>query len=150
MIKQKLIRMNIESVKARAKLYCENKTFTFIRELIGQRTEFYNGYIIAYKDDFLVFQDRKIRYDFPIPYDAIVLLEPSKSSKILTTNNELKGDNNIENDVETPDAVYSNNPGGRGIKQEVIHPTTLFNHKMNSPGKNINSKKIRRLKLNEN
>lgn len=76
-----MTRVNVDEVKKKAKLFLENKTFTFIIEWSSDgKVRYYNGYILDVKDDFLVLQDRKIPNPIPIPLDFISKIDVSENT----------------------------------------------------------------------
>jgi hypothetical protein len=71
----------IYEIKEKAKLYFSQQVFSFVKEQIPKRQEFfYNGFITKIYDDFLEFYDVSTRKKFPILFETITAIEPSKRS----------------------------------------------------------------------
>lgn len=60
--------------KKRAILFSENKTFTFIKEVLPDgEIRVHNGFIVEVKDDLIVFFDVTIKREFPVYLDKCSL-----------------------------------------------------------------------------
>ena len=64
-----------------ARAYSKSKTFTYIKEIINNRSTFYNGYIIKVMTDMLIFYDIILKREFPILLETIEVLEPSRKEE---------------------------------------------------------------------
>ena len=67
-----------DETRKRAKAYSKEKTFTYIKEVVNNRENFYNGFIDKVHDDMIIFFDIILKREFPILFDAIEVIEPSR------------------------------------------------------------------------
>lgn len=68
---------DIGELRKIAQAYSKNQTFVFIEEIINNKTIYYNGYILKVFDDMVLFQDCKIKKEFPILLETIKFIKPS-------------------------------------------------------------------------
>ncbi len=64
-----------------ARAYSKSKTFTYIKEVINNRSTFYNGYIVKVMTDMIVFYDIILKREFPILLETIEVIEPSRKEE---------------------------------------------------------------------
>jgi len=65
--------------KKRAELFRDEKTFTFIRDILpGDIIRVHNGFVIDVKDDMIIFFDVVINREFPLAIDKINIDVSSK------------------------------------------------------------------------
>jgi len=90
------MRREITFIKKRAEDYLNSNTFTYIKEVINGRENFYNGFVIKVYYDLLVFFDIKLKREFPIRYESIEVIEPSKKDIEIKTAWEIYQQNRKE------------------------------------------------------
>ena len=74
-----MTRQEIIETRKRAKAYSKEKTFIYVKEVMPSgRENFYNGFIIKFHNDMIIFYDLVLKKDFPILFGSIEVIEPSR------------------------------------------------------------------------
>jgi len=72
--------------KKRAEAYSKAHTFTFIKETTPNgRENFYNGFVVKVYNDMLIFFDIILKKEFPILFESIEVIEPSRKDVEIKT-----------------------------------------------------------------
>ena len=69
---------DIGQTRKLAKAYSENKTFTYVKELVNGRINFYNGFVVKVHTDMILFYDEVFKKEIPILLETIEVIEPSR------------------------------------------------------------------------
>lgn len=88
--------MERDEIKKIGNIYLKQKTFLYLKEVIKDRENFYNGFLVKIYEDMIVFFDVIMEKEFPILNQNIVVLEPSKKRMDIQTAWDIfkKGENN--------------------------------------------------------
>jgi hypothetical protein len=77
-----MTRQDLGQIKKLAEVYSKNKTFTYIKEKINVRINFYNGFVVKVYDDMILFYDKLSKKEFPILFETIEVIEPSRREEV--------------------------------------------------------------------
>ncbi len=73
-----MTRQDIGEIRKSAELYSKQKTYTYIKETINERTNFYNGFVVKVCTDMIIFYDLILKREIPILLETIKVIEPSR------------------------------------------------------------------------
>ena len=71
---------DILEIKKRAEAFKSSFTFTYIKEIVSGRENWYNGFIVNIHDDLLVFFDIVMKKEFVVLLKDLIVVEPSKKN----------------------------------------------------------------------
>jgi len=73
-------------IKKRVEAYHSQNTFSYIKEIMPKgRENFYNGFVVKVHDDLIIFFDIVLKKEFPILFESIEVIEPSRKDMDLQT-----------------------------------------------------------------
>jgi len=75
----------ITEYKKRAEAYSKSRTFTYVKEVVRGRESFYNGFVVEVHSDMIVFFDIVLKKEFPVRFESIKVIEPSRKDIELRT-----------------------------------------------------------------
>lgn len=79
------MKREIDELRKRAKTYSTAKTFSYVKEAINGRENFYNGFVVKVFEDMIIFFDIVLKKEFPILFESLIVIEPSKKDMSIKT-----------------------------------------------------------------